>query len=58
MQPLADLIRLSETETIAGLRAKTLVAIWECQPMCASYDGHFDFDNLEATGRYSPQLSP
>ena len=58
IHPLADLIRSSGTETIEGLRAKTLVAIWECQPMCASYDGHFDFDNLEATGRYSTQLSP
>jgi hypothetical protein len=48
MQPLADLIGSSGAETIEGLRAKTLVAIWECQPMCASHDGHFDFDNPES----------
>jgi len=48
MEPLADLIRTSETVTIEGLRAKTLVAIWECQPMLATHDGCFDFDNPES----------
>jgi hypothetical protein len=47
MEPVADIIRDAEITTIEGLRAKTLVAIWECQPVCASHDGHFDFDNPE-----------
>jgi hypothetical protein len=48
MEPLADLIRESGTETIEGLRAKTLVAIWDCQPICATHDGCFSFDNPES----------
>jgi hypothetical protein len=30
MEPLADIIRETASETIEGLRAKTFVAIWDC----------------------------
>jgi hypothetical protein len=48
MEPFADLIRSSGSETIEGMRAKLLVAIWDCQPMCATHDGCFDFNNAES----------
>ena len=43
MEPLSDLIREAAAETIEGLRAKTLVAIWDCQPDCATHEGGFEF---------------
>jgi len=43
MEPLADLIRETASETIEGLRAKTLVAIWDCQPIYATHEGGFNF---------------
>jgi hypothetical protein len=43
MEPLAGLIRDAETQTMAGLRAKALVAIFDCKPMCAKHDGYFTF---------------
>jgi hypothetical protein len=45
MEPIADSIRSSAAETIEGLRAKTLVAIWDCQPVCATHEGGFEFSN-------------
>jgi hypothetical protein len=48
MEPLADLIREAAPETIEGLRAKTLVAIWECQPSSSTHEGEFDFDNEDS----------
>jgi hypothetical protein len=45
MDPLANLIRYTPTETVAGLRAKTLVAIWDCLPLGADHQGCFSFDN-------------
>jgi hypothetical protein len=48
MEPLADLIREAAAETIEGLRAKTLVSIWECQPSFSSHEGEFDFSNEDS----------
>jgi hypothetical protein len=48
MEPLADLIRETASETIEGLRAKTLVAIWDCQPIFATHEGGFDFSNKDS----------
>jgi hypothetical protein len=45
MEPLSDLIREAAAETIEGLRAKTLVAIWDCQPVCATHEGGFEFSD-------------
>jgi hypothetical protein len=45
MEPLSKLIREAAAETIEGLRAKTLVAIWDCQPDCATHEGGFEFSN-------------
>ena|ERR1700681_4466678 len=48
MEPLADLIREASPETIEGLRAKTLVAIWECQPIYSTHEGEFNFSNEDS----------
>jgi len=48
MEPIADSIRSSGAETIEGLRAKTLVAMWDCLPMCATHEGGFEFENDES----------
>jgi hypothetical protein len=48
MEPLADLIRETAPETIEGLRAKTLVAIWDCQPSFSTHEGEFDFENEDS----------
>jgi hypothetical protein len=48
MEPLADLIREAGVQTIEGLRAKTLVAIWECQPIYSTHEGEFDFSNKDS----------
>jgi hypothetical protein len=37
MYPLADLIRNTEITTLEGLRAKVLVAIFECRPISARH---------------------
>jgi hypothetical protein len=47
MQPLADTIRTADVTSIAGLRAKTLVAIWDYQPLGSRHQGGFDFENEE-----------
>jgi hypothetical protein len=41
MTPLAEFIRNAPVETIQGLRAKTLVAIWDGLPVEADHDGSF-----------------
>jgi hypothetical protein len=41
MEPFAETIRDADVTSIAGLRAKTLVAIWESLPMCAKHEGVF-----------------
>ena len=48
MEPLANTIRNLASETIEGLRAKTLVAIWDCQPTFATHEGAFDFSNEDS----------
>jgi hypothetical protein len=45
MEPLAEAIRDADIITIVGLRAKTLVAIWDALPMCSGHDGVFDLDD-------------
>jgi hypothetical protein len=48
MEPYAETIRNAEITSNEGLRARTLVSIWDCLPMCSSNDGSFDFDNPES----------
>src|SRR5262249_50708502 len=43
MQPLAEEIIAAPATSLAGLRAKALVALWEALPANASHDGAFDF---------------
>jgi hypothetical protein len=42
-QPLAEEIIAAPATSLVGLRAKTLVALWEALPANASHDGAFDF---------------
>jgi hypothetical protein len=44
MQPIAEAINALPVTTIAGLRAKALVAFWEISPLCAS-STEFSFDD-------------
>jgi hypothetical protein len=44
MDPLAELIREAAVTSVAGLRAKTLVSIFDFWPSFAGHDGHFGFD--------------
>jgi hypothetical protein len=48
MRSFAETIRNADVASIAGLRAKTLVAIWDYQPLCADHEGGFEFDNEES----------
>jgi hypothetical protein len=48
MEPFAEMIRDADVTSIAGLRAKALVAIWDCQPLSSRHEGGFDFDNEES----------
>jgi hypothetical protein len=43
MQPLAEEIIAAPATSLAGLRAKALVALWEALPANPSHDGAFDF---------------
>jgi len=43
MEPIANLIREAKVESLAGLRAKALVAIWEARPTCAAHKGLLNF---------------
>jgi hypothetical protein len=45
MQPLAEEIIAAPATSLAGLRAKALVALWEALPANASHDGAFDFSD-------------
>jgi hypothetical protein len=45
MEPLAEAIRDADIATIAGLRAKTLVAIWDGIPRYSEHDGVFCLDD-------------
>jgi hypothetical protein len=49
LEVLADEIRSIDTISIAGLRAKALVAIWDYIPPFAGHDGKFDFENDDTT---------
>jgi hypothetical protein len=44
MDDLAELIRKTEILTLPGLRAKTLVAMWEVHPIFAAHSGELEFD--------------
>ena len=48
MEPFAEMIRDADVTSIAGLRAKALVAIWDCQPLSSRHEGGFDFDNEQS----------
>ena len=51
MRPLAEIIRESEARSLAGLRAKTLLSIWDFWPLGADDE---DFSSeLTETGHYS-----
>jgi hypothetical protein len=39
MEPIANFIRNEEVESLAGLRVKALVAIWDSRPICATHSG-------------------
>ena len=45
MEPFAETIRDADVTSIAGLRAKTLVAIWDYQPLSSRHEGNFELDN-------------
>jgi hypothetical protein len=45
MELIAQYIRDEEIESLAGLRAKALVAIWDSRPTCASHSGGLNFEN-------------
>ena len=44
MEPLAELIRDTDIESLAGLRAKALVTIWDSRPIGADHDGSLTYD--------------
>jgi hypothetical protein len=52
MDPLAELIREAEVTSLAGLRAKTLVSIFDFWPSFAGHNGHFGFD-IDPSSHYS-----
>jgi hypothetical protein len=47
MEPIAEFIRDGEIESLAGLRAKALVAIWiaDSRPICALTPGCLNFED-------------
>jgi hypothetical protein len=45
MEPIAELIRDSDIESLAGLRSKALVAIWDSRPTCAVHKGVLNFED-------------
>lgn len=45
MEPIAEFIRDEEIESLAGLRAKALVAIWDSRPDCATHSGRLNFED-------------
>ena len=54
MQPLAEEIIAAPATSLAGLRAKALVALWEALPANASHDGAFDFPDASRAGMRLP----
>jgi hypothetical protein len=46
--PIARMIESAPAETLAGLRAKTVAAMWECMPGCPEHEG-FDFQDAPPT---------
>jgi hypothetical protein len=45
MEPLAEFIRDGEIKSLAGLRVKALVAMWDSRPDCAIHDGCLNFED-------------
>jgi len=45
MEPFSDAIRDASITSIAGLRAKALVAIWDSLPSSSDHDGHFSLED-------------
>lgn len=45
MELLADLIRETDVESLAGLRSKTFVALWDCLPLSTEHDGSLSFED-------------
>jgi hypothetical protein len=45
MEPIAQFVRDEEVKSVAGLRAKALVAIWDSRPTCASHNGCIELDD-------------
>ena len=48
MEPLAQTIMETPTKTIEGLRAKALLSIWNCFPICASHSGNWSFEDEDS----------
>lgn len=48
MLPLENLIRDAATTTVEGLRAKVLVAVHDCLPICATHDGLLNFEDAKS----------
>ena len=53
MEPLADLIRDAEVESLGGLRSKTLVTLWDCLPIGAFHDGYLYFEDENLRSLFS-----
>lgn len=45
MEPIAEFIRDMEIKSLAGLRAKAFVAIWDSRPTCAIHSGCLNFED-------------
>ena len=48
MEPFAETIRDANVTSVAGLRAKTLVAIWDYQPLSSRHEGNFELDHEDS----------
>jgi hypothetical protein len=53
IDPLADAIVAAEASTLAGLRAKALVVMWEARPSFAHHHGALEFPDDAYCGRVS-----
>jgi hypothetical protein len=45
MEPIAEMIKDADIQTLAGLRSKALVAIWDSRPIGATHDGCLNFED-------------
>ena len=45
MEPIAELIKDADIQSLAGLRAKALVAIWDSRPISAIHNGVLNFED-------------